>query len=186
MPTDGCGQCLMSPVLRNQTFSAFSYEFPIDKLLRAFKFHDAMHWLMPMVESMIMRLNHYQNQFPQPLPIDALVPVPLHRKRLIQRGFNQCYWLGSMLSKKLNIPLQTQWCTRIDEALAQAVLSGKARKKNVNNVFKLKPENILSTPKHIVLVDDVITTGNTVEALCKAFKSLGSIEISVWTLASAQ
>jgi ComF family protein len=115
--------------------------------------------------------------------IDFIVPVPLHRLRLKEREFNQSEILASRLAKYFNIPLIKNSLIRTRPTPPQANLSKEERLKNVNGAFKLR-ENELLKGKNILLIDDVFTTGSTVDQCAKVLKKEGKArEVGVFTLA---
>lgn len=117
--------------------------------------------------------------------IDLIMPVPLYEKRERERGFNQSEWIARGLSEKTGIPVDTKGhLVRVRDTGQQALLSGKDREKNMEGAFVVNhPEDLAH--KHVLLVDDVITTGATVRACMDALKSCRTCEISVFSLGKA-
>ena len=115
----------------------------------------------------------------QPLP-EAILYVPMHPRRQRQRGFNQAQLLAEAAAKQLQIPLLPV-LQRPNKQPPQVGLSRKARLRNLRHAFTLKAGTLL--PSHIALVDDVITTGATINTLCKLLRRHGAQQISVWTVA---
>ena len=113
---------------------------------------------------------------------DALLPVPLHKTRLAKRGFNQSLEISRKIAKEKNIPLLINTIGRVKNTEAQTHLNKQQRLKNVKGCFK-----ILDAPlaKHIVIVDDVITTGATTNELARLLKSAGVDKVGVWSIARA-
>lgn len=101
-----------------------------------------------------------------PFQFDMIASVPLHFKRFRERGFNQSEGIGKVISRKLEIPY-SNLLTKNTATLPQAELSGKLRRKNLNAVFVSSTE---ASEKNILLVDDVVTTGTTLEACARALK----------------
>ena len=117
---------------------------------------------------------------------EIIIPVPLHKKRLKERGFNQSVQIALPISKKLDIKINTSICRRIKNTKAQSLISVEKRKNNVKNAFEVnfksrKPRDLKS--KHIAIIDDVITTGNTVKNLKKTLLDAGFSKIDVWCCA---
>jgi competence protein ComFC len=110
--------------------------------------------------------------------VDVLVPVPLHERRLRQRGYNQSLLLADALSKHLGVPMEEQLLTRERNTLSQVGLSPEERWLNVGGAFRCHGESLQG--KDILLVDDVFTTGATLEACAQALKKSGSAH--VWAL----
>ena len=116
--------------------------------------------------------------------VDALIPVPLHHKKEFMRGYNQSDVLTIGISEKLNVPMDNTTIKRTKHSASQTKKSRFQRWDNVNEIFKIS--NKINSYKHIVLVDDVITTGSTLESIIQAIrKKNANILISVVTLAVA-
>jgi ComF family protein len=116
-------------------------------------------------------------------PPEALVPVPLHRQKQRQRGFNQAQEIANYLGKSLAIPVWYQHCSKTKNTPSQQSQKKQQRESNLNQAFLVNQS--LAGAKHIAIIDDVVTTGSTVHALAQAIrKSAGAdIQISVWCLA---
>lgn len=161
----------------NQTVILFAYLFPIDKLITRLKFqHQLINASLfgELLSNKISQLYHNQD-----LP-SLLIPVPLHIKRLQERGFNQALEIAKPISKKLNIPIDKKNCMRIRHTEAQSSLSQSDRLKNMTNAFELKKP---LKYKHIALIDDVMTTGQTLRELAKTLRQNGAEKIDVWCCA---
>ena len=116
--------------------------------------------------------------------IDAIIPVPLHRQRLIQRGFNQALLLAHIMSSRSGAALMLDNLVRVKATRPQVELTGDERKMNVAGAFLLrKPEKV--TNKHVVLVDDVFTTGATMNECSLVLKHAGASQVTALTLARA-
>lgn len=111
---------------------------------------------------------------------DLLVPVPLHRQRLIERGFNHASLIANTTGKRLAIPVSEDLVIKRDRRPPQSGLNAKARRVNMRNAFHI--QRPIDT-RHIVVVDDVITTGATSEALAAALLDAGCQLVSVWAFA---
>jgi len=119
-----------------------------------------------------------------PPPFDLLIPVPLHPKRLRERGFNQSLLLVKELSHRTGIPYEKRLLQKKRQTLPQVELSGREREKEVRNSFRIiKREALLG--KTILLVDDVYTTGATVNECAKVLLAAGAERIDVFTIAHA-
>jgi ComF family protein len=114
-----------------------------------------------------------------PLP-EALLPVPLHPKRLAERGFNQALEIARVVSKPLAIPIIARTVQRHRPTPPQVSLNAKARRSNVRGAFRRQQ---LIQAKHVAIIDDVITTGSTVTEIAGVLKKAGVEEIEVWALA---
>lgn len=114
---------------------------------------------------------------------DFIIPVPLHPKKLKKRGYNQSEWFSNGLSQSMNIPVSTNVLYRNTDSATQTKKSRFNRWENVSEIFGVKETEDLNN-KHILLVDDVMTTGATIEACAKVLKAK-NIKISVVTIACA-
>lgn len=115
--------------------------------------------------------------------IDYIMPVPLHPKKLKKRGYNQSEWFANGLSQSMNIPVSTNILYRNTDSATQTKKSRFNRWENVAEIFGVKTPELLSN-KHILLVDDVITTGATIEACAKILKEHHA-KVSVVSIACA-
>ena len=116
--------------------------------------------------------------------VNTIVPVPLHPKKFRQRGYNQSEWIGKGLSEIMNIPQNTENLIRIKENVSQTQKSVYQRYENTEGIFALNDEKLFEG-QHILLVDDVLTTGSTLEACVQALLKTKDIKISIFTLAVA-
>jgi ComF family protein len=111
--------------------------------------------------------------------VDVILPIPLHINKLKLRGYNQSEWFAKGISKASNIDLNTSSLVKSKETTTQTKKRKYQRWENVDNVFSLDQQ------KHVLLVDDVITTGATIEAAWQALKQIDGIKISVMSIAFA-
>lgn len=117
------------------------------------------------------------------LKADLVMPVPLHPNRLRDRGFNQSEKIAKHLCKKLGIPLETKALIRIKDTHTQRALSKKDRKLNMEGVFDVpKLKKSMIKDKNIILIDDIYTTGATIDACSKILKENGAKKIYALTL----
>ena len=172
--SDMCGNCRLSPPVFFSTTVLFNYEYPARKLVLAFKFKRRAELSILFADRLANTVKMLDK-----LP-EALIPVPLHKKRQAQRGYNQSLELAKHLAIKLNVPLNTALCKRIVNTNPQSELPMESRKRNVKNAFALSGDNI---PKHIAIIDDVITTGSTINEMSLLFKKAGCEHIDVWAIA---
>lgn len=169
-----CGQCLSKPPTQQRTISLFSYTQPLDKLISDMKYHHNLAILQTLSVQLAEHIKQYQPE------IDLLIPIPLHLSRLRQRGFNQATEIAKILSKRLNIPMDSATLIRTKKTQAQTQLPYKQRKKNMQGAFDTQ---INPFPKRIALIDDVLTTGHTAEIAAKACLKNGAEIVEIWTIA---
>ncbi|NQY26793.1 MAG: ComF family protein [Piscirickettsiaceae bacterium] len=168
-----CGSCLQHPPEQNSSVSLFVYASPIDRLIADFKYHDMLFLSHFFAEQMVEQLKY------RPLP-QLLIPIPLHPRRLRERGYNQSLELAKQLSKQLSIAVCSKSLIRIKDSQPQTSLPYKEREKNIQRAFKVVNTML---PTHIALIDDVLTTGHTANSAAKTLRQAGVINIEVWTIA---
>ncbi len=173
-----CVQCLSHPKLWQQMVAPLSYKPPVRQLIQQLKYNQKLEVLKALVE---LELPRYQAIFPKP---DLLVPVPLHQNRYIERGFNQSLEITVLLSKTLNIPYSDNLVERVVDTSRQSGLKLKQREKNIKNAFLVNDD--IRVFNHVVIVDDVITSGSTVNELVKTCWRKGVKRIDVWALARTE
>lgn len=116
--------------------------------------------------------------------VDLICPVPLHSQKEKKRGYNQSWWIASGIARQLNKPVSADNLKRITATETQTRKSRFERWTNVEGIFELSnPEEF--SGKHILLVDDVVTTGSTLEACAQAILSKSTARVSIATLATA-
>lgn len=156
------------------------YAFPVDSLVLRFK-HQSK-W--PMGRLLAQMLGQFlQHRFDEGLPRpDCLLPVPLAKKRLRQRGYNQAAMLAHWLGTSLNLPVNEQLLKRTKETPAQQGLNAKARKRNLRGAFTLlNAEQVQG--RHVALIDDVLTTASTADAISCLLIEAGARRVDVYCLA---
>lgn len=173
-----CADCLIRP----QTFidksrALFQYQYPVNHLIIHMKYKQGLDVANHMGEMLGELFIEDDSALP-----DCIIPVPLHRRRLIARGYNQAVELARPLSRQIGIKLDTSSCKRIRATTPQASLPAKKRKGNVRNAFSVIEA---CDYEHVLLVDDVITTGSTVNELARMLSLAGVRRIGVLAVARA-
>lgn len=174
-----CQQCREDPPEFNRLCTLFSYESPITKLVMGLKFGERLAYGRILGELLADAV--FERWYKQDLP-EAILPVPLHIDRLRKRGFNQALELSWPVHKRCKIPVLLTTCVRVKNTLPQAKLDKSRRKRNMQGVFQLQSTLPFT---HIAIVDDVVTTGSTVQALCRVLKEAGVQQIDVWCICRA-
>jgi ComF family protein len=152
--------------------ACFLYLPPINRLLQRFKFHGDLAAGRLLAALMLERLHGADR--PQ-----ALVPMPLHPGRLRQRGYDQALELARPLARALPLRLEPRLLWRHRATLAQSELSADARRRNVSGAFSARPSGLA----HVALLDDVFTTGATVQAAALALRQAGVARVDAWVCA---
>lgn len=174
-----CGRCSAVTPAINRIISALVYEYPVDQLIAMAKFQARTDSANVLGELLADYLHARLDSGDLALP-DLILPVPLHRRRTAQRGFNQAAEIARPLASALQVPLCLDGCRRVRDTSEQTRLDAAARLKNTRNAFRASEE---MAAKHIVVVDDVITTGSTVQSMVVALRDAGAREIQIWTVA---
>jgi ComF family protein len=120
-----------------------------------------------------------------PIPVDAIISVPLHPKKLRQRGYNQSDFIAKGVAEVLNKPILSQAVERTFYSTSQTKKGRYARWENVDEIFNIKQPDILKG-QHILVVDDVVTTGATLESCCSAILKVEATQVSIATIASGR
>ncbi len=171
-----CGHCLSNPPAYEETIAPFIYARTIRYLITGLKFGKQFA-----NARLLGRLLAEKVKESAELP-DCVLPVPLHRSRYRERGFNQSIEIARIVAGDLAIPLDLNSCIRRKNTEHQTRLPSKQRRKNVRNAF------VVANPppyKHVALLDDVMTTGATVSELAATLKRAGVERVAVWTCARA-
>ena len=168
------------PIKRATAFFFFQKGSPFQKLLHCLKYKgnkEVGKILGKFAASDLFDSAEFQS-------IDLIIPVPLHPKKLKKRGYNQSEWIGIGLSEILGKPQDTISLIRVRENTTQTKKSVFERYENTEGIFELSNKTSL-IGKHILLVDDVLTTGSTLEACIRSLLQIEGVNVSVFTLAMA-
>jgi ComF family protein len=144
--------------------------------VRAIKYHGALAQGRVLSELFARRLQQIRSA---PLP-DILLPVPLAGRRFRHRGFNQAIELSRCVEQRLAIPMRADVAIRVRETREQAALDRRERRKNIRGAFALRRD---LPAANIAIIDDVMTTGSTVNELARVLKRAGAQRVEVWTVA---
>lgn len=184
---EGCLKCadthrsadcnLINPPF-DRAFACFSYEGPIAKLITGLKFHAAFPQTQLFSLSLLTAI---QTEWYQARPLPTrLIPLPLHPNRLKMRGFNQALEIARPLARALPLTLDTLTLVRLKDTAPQSGLCTPQRAMNVALAFAAtRPLQ----GEHIALLDDVMTTGQTLSAAATALRAAGAITIDLWCVA---
>ncbi len=173
-----CGRCLRRAPRFDCAFVPFRYAYPLDQLIRAFKYRGVLSYGRVLGNLLADCLS--VRQMPSP---ELIVPVPLHASRQRERGFNQASELARPISQRLNVPFDERLCRRIRATSDQTELDARARRQNVRRVFEVSTRTRL---RHVAVLDDVLTTGSTANEMARVLKRAGVETVEIWAVARAQ
>lgn len=177
LPTPGaaiCGACLKHPPHFDASHAVYRYEFPIDALIHALKYGHRLASADFLASALLTTA-------PRSSP-DLIIPVPLAPNRLAERGFNQAVELARPLAQHWRVPLETTGVTRAIDTLPQASLPWKDRARNIRQAFSCSVD---LHGKSVLVVDDVMTTGATLDELAGTLKTCGAARVANLVLARA-
>lgn len=173
-----CARCLKCADYFDKIFAPFEYQFPVRDWIIHLKFQHQLLYVKLLGK---LFADYFFNLKLMHFP-EVIIPVPLHVKRLKERGFNQSLELAKEVSQHCKIPIDYQTCKRIRETSPQSLLSFSKRKKNIKNAFDC---HINFSAKHVAIFDDVITSAETVNALSKVLRLRQVEKIDIWCIARA-
>ena len=173
-----CGPCLQRPPRFGACIAALRYEHPVRELVSRFKFQGDLATGRMLAGLLARRLAVLPAQR---RAAAVLVPVPLHPARLRERGFNQSERIARVLAAELGLPLSNALVRRVQRTADQKQLGAAARSRNLQGAFHAAG----CAGRRIALVDDVLTTGATAEAVTAALLAAGAEQVEVWCLARA-
>tara|TARA_R110001583_G_scaffold143357_2_gene295496 strand:- start:2930 stop:3682 length:753 start_codon:yes stop_codon:yes gene_type:complete len=179
---DYCGDCLQKDYLFDQIHAIGDYKKPLSTLIKQLKYQQQLIAGELLAELLIKSvLCRYTKQ--QLSTFDYLLAVPLHPKKLRLRGFNQAQIIANSLHKALSIPVLENYITRSKNTMAQEGLSISKRRKNLAGAFATTPNATQKIAgKNIIIIDDVVTTGATMNSICKCLKKKGANDLTVFCI----
>ena len=160
-----CGACLSDPPDFDGTAAAFCYAFPVDRLVTGLKFHQQLPLLPFFIQSLVA------SKLPD---LDCVVSVPMHNRRLRERGFDHVSLLARGLASRWGYPFDPRILSRRRNDVPQSTLGWNQRKQNVQGAFTASSA---VAGMRIAVVDDVMTTGATLRAIAEALKSEGAVSV---------
>ena len=167
-----CGSCLNSPPDFDATISVFLYAYPIDAMMQRYKYGNMLNLGDTFGEFLADKVT-LEN-------IDLIIPMPMHPQRLKDRGFNQALEIAKVLTKNCKQKLDYKSVIRHTLTPPQASLPLKERVKNIKGAFKVNAD---LARKRIAIVDDVMTTGASLNELAKTLKKAGAAHVECWVIA---
>lgn len=171
-----CGHCQQQPPTFARSVALFRYQPPVDHFIRALKFHHQLGLARMLGVRLAERL------LQEPYRPDLILPVPLHRRRLRQRGYNQALEIARPVAQKLDVKLDIAGVERSRDTAPQARLSPGERRRNLRQAFRAQRDY---SGLSVALIDDVMTSGQTANHLAQTLLTAGAREICVWVVARA-
>lgn len=173
---NGC-LCAIKPPPYEALHALFDYAWPINSVIAKWKYGGQLYFAKMLANFMVERLTLLYKP-------DCIIPVPLHPQRLRERGFNQSIELAIEIAKRKKIPLDRRSCTRAINTSTQSQLSKKGREKNIRpHTFAI---DSAFKAKHVLMIEDIVTTGATVKALSARLKRQGVQTVEIWCCCRTQ
>ena len=172
-----CPICRTTPSSLERITSSAVFASPLREAIHSLKYNNARALAAPLGA----RMAAYWQQ--EGFSADVIVPVPLHKSRLAERGYNQSLLLARAVSRATGIHLDEQMVVRHKATQQQALLNAAERRENVKGAFECRGD---AAGLRIALIDDVCTTGNTLEACAAVLKAAGAASVWAFTLARAR
>ncbi len=168
-------------------WSAFEYRFPIDRLIHAFKFKGSLVAGKVIAQLLSHRISEHLKTHDDPTLIPhLLIPVPLHKKRQAERGYNQAALLAEQIRRATGINIGRSLCNRTKYTLPQSELLKSERALNIKGAFTVNRDKMSKILRHhpslhLAIIDDVITTGATTQALAQQLLDAGAAKVDIWS-----
>jgi ComF family protein len=176
LPTPGgqvCGACLKHPPAFDRTHAALAYAFPLDRMIPRLKYQGQLA-IAPVLGACLVDV---VASSPRP---DRLIAMPLHAQRIRERGFNHATEIAREVATQLGLPLDTASCQRIRDTPPQMGLKHDERRRNLRSAFACSGD---VRGQRIALIDDVMTTGTSLDELAKTLKQAGAVGVEAWVVA---
>ncbi len=170
-----CAECLKRFPRFDSACAPLLYQDTVQRLVRDLKFHGRL----VNASALSAQIRAGLGAAARP---DLIIPVPLHRSRLRQRGFNQATELIRPIAQALRIPLEGHICQRVRVTCEQTRLNGAARRRNLRDAFRVSEQ---LDGARVAIFDDVMTTGATANELTRALKRAGAATVHAWCVARA-
>jgi ComF family protein len=171
-----CGECLRKPPRFAATVAAHAYAFPLDRLIQALKYEHRLELALPLGDALA---DAVRRALALSAGVEAVVPLPLSRARQRERGFNQSIEIGRIVARRTGLPL-ARLLSRTAHAPPQASLPWRARAGNVRGAFACNQD---LAGRHVAVLDDVMTTGATLDAAAAALIAAGAARVDAWVVA---
>ena len=172
-----CGSCQRRPPAYDHAIAPYRYAWPVDQLIQGLKYHGNLIYAYQLGQLLTRAVAAGLARQP-----DVIIPVPLHPGRLRQRGFNQALEIAKPVARVLGVPIARDKVRRIRNTPPQAELPGRRRRGNVRHAFAV-PGDLCTDA--VAVVDDVMTSGETVHAVARCLRAAGAPHVQVWVVTRA-
>jgi len=169
-----CPACLLNPPRWQRMIAPLQYRGLTRDYLQQLKYSEALHLSKTLCRQCF---DPFRLSAPKP---EVLLPVPLHRERLRERGYNQADEIASLWSREFGIPIERQALTRLRATPSQSGLSATQRTQNMRRAFAWRAGHDY---RHVAIVDDIVTTGSTVGEITRTLHRAGVEYVEVWAIA---
>jgi len=169
-----CGRCLRQPPAFDTVLAPLHFEAPVSRMIHAFKFRGDLAAGRLLAGLLADAVGDRRPHF--------LLPVPLHPRRIRQRGFNQSLEIARYLGRTYRIPIMPRLLSRIRDTPPQHTQAATQRRANIRGAFRVNEE---LTGARIAVVDDVLTTGHTAAEIAQVLKRAGAKQVDIWVVARA-
>jgi len=166
-----CGACLAQPPRFDQVAAAFAYAWPLAPLIHQYKYAGILALAPLLAHALAAQITSN---------VDLIIPTPLDPARLRTRGFNQALEIARVVSRLTGVPLAANACRRVRAGTPQAALPWRERAKNIRGAFVCDQD---LRGKRVAVIDDVMTTGATLNELARNLRHAGAVEIHGWMVA---
>jgi ComF family protein len=168
-----CGACLADPPHYDASRAAFTYAYPVDVLIQALKYGGQLALAGWFAQKLRLRIGHAAG-------VDLIVPLPLHPARLAERGFNQAAEIAKALSRESGIRMDARVAERVRNTAPQTELPWRERAANMRHAFSCERDLAGAS---VAVIDDVMTTGATLDEFARTLKKCGARTVQNWVVA---
>lgn len=168
-----CGACLSNPPEFDRALAPCTYAHPLDRAIQSFKFSSNLAVASMLADLMLTEIRAFS------LP-DLIIPMPLSRERLRERGFNQSLEIARILADGIGVTLEPDVCRRIHHGTPQTALAWDERARNIRGAFVCTKD---MNGRSVAVVDDVLTTGSTLNEIARVLRNHGAAQVSGWIAA---
>lgn len=172
-----CNACQKTPPLLSRVVAPYRYAFPLDRMIQNMKYREQRSTARVLGILLSREVARQINTADLP---DMLIPVPMHRRRELKRGFNQAADIARWCARELELPHSSRWASRLADTDSLAGLSRTERQHRILGAFRASPA---VSGQRVAIVDDVLTTGSTARELARELYDTGARSVELWALA---